>query len=203
MCGVWTKTIGSTKLQTPKPLYQFSDFPWLDSVTDVFSDQRTVLEYIESYARHFDLLRHIQFNSKVLSLSYESGGDSDGEWNLWGGTGEPFSTKGKWNVSVQDTRTLSTQVYQADFVVVCVGRFSQVPNIPKFLSMKCSLVAASESRFQFSSNMAPKNEFLPALPNVVAVVSKILPPTLSFTLSFWLSIIQKCCFTLNFKPILM
>nr|XP_016487522.1 PREDICTED: probable flavin-containing monooxygenase 1 [Nicotiana tabacum] len=118
--GVWTKTIGSTKLHTPKPLYQFSDFPWPDSVTDVFPDQRTVLEYIESYARHFDLLCHIQFNSKVLSLSYESGGDSNGEWDLWCGTGEPFSSKGKWNVTVQDTRTLDTQVYEADFVVVCM-----------------------------------------------------------------------------------
>ncbi|XP_016512508.2 putative flavin-containing monooxygenase 1 [Nicotiana tabacum] len=130
--GVWTKTIGSTKLQTPRPVYQFSDFPWPDSVTDVFPDQQTVLEYIESYAHHFNLLRHIQFNSKVLSLSYESGGGSDGEWNLWGGTGEPFSSKGKWNVTVQDTRTPSPQVYQVDFVVVCVGRFSQVPNIPQF-----------------------------------------------------------------------
>lgn len=130
--GVWTKTIESTKLQTPRPVYQFSDFPWPDSVTDVFPDQQTVLNYIESYAHHFDLLRHIQFNSKVLSLSYESGDDSDGEWNLWGGTGEPLSTKGKWNVTVHDTRTLSTQVYQVDFVVVCLGRFSQVPNIPQF-----------------------------------------------------------------------
>ncbi|XP_060168713.1 probable flavin-containing monooxygenase 1 [Lycium barbarum] len=130
--GVWTKTIGSTKIQTPKPFYQFSDFPWPDSVTEMFPDQQTVLEYIESYARHFDLLRHIQFNNKVLSISYEGGDSISGERNLWGGTGEAFSNKGKWNVTVQDTRTLSTQVYQVDFVVVCVGRFSQVPNIPEF-----------------------------------------------------------------------
>ncbi|XP_060168714.1 probable flavin-containing monooxygenase 1 [Lycium barbarum] len=130
--GVWTKTIGRTKLQTPKSFYQFSDFPWPDSVTEVFPDQQTVLEYIESYARHFDLLRHIQFNNKVLSISYEGGDSISGEWNLWGGTGEAFSNKGKWNVTVQDTRTLSTQVFQVDFVVVCVGRFTQVPNIPEF-----------------------------------------------------------------------
>uniref|UniRef100_M1B691 Flavin-containing monooxygenase n=1 Tax=Solanum tuberosum TaxID=4113 RepID=M1B691_SOLTU len=126
--GVWTKTIGSTKLQTPKPVYQFSDFPWPDSVTQVFPDQQMVLEYIESYARHFDLFTHIHFNSKVLSLNFEDSSISgDGEWNLWGG-------KGKWNVTVQDTRTISPQIqiYQVDFVVVCVGRFSQVPNMPEF-----------------------------------------------------------------------
>lgn len=127
--GVWRKTNGSTKLQTPKILYQFSDFPWPDSVTEMFPDQKTVLEYIESYINHFDLLRHIQFNSKVLSLSYQGDG---GEENLWGGTGEAFGRKGKWNVTVQDTPTLSTQVYQVDFVIVCVGRFSQVPNMPEF-----------------------------------------------------------------------
>ncbi|KAK4340516.1 hypothetical protein RND71_041978 [Anisodus tanguticus] len=121
--GVWTKTIGSTKLQTPKPFYQFSDFPWPDSVTQMFPGQQAVQEYIESYASHFDLIRHIQFYSKVLSLSYEDCDSISGDWNLWGR---------KWNVNVQDTRTLSTKVYQVDFVVVCVGRFSQVPNIPEF-----------------------------------------------------------------------
>ncbi|KAF3625173.1 putative flavin-containing monooxygenase 1-like [Capsicum annuum] len=134
--GVWTKTMGSTKLQTPKPFYQFSDYPWPESVTEMFPDQQTVLEYIESYASHFDLIRHIQFNNTVLNLSYECNGNSsisgDGEWNLWGDNGDVFNSNGKWNVSVQDTRTLSTQVYQVDFVVVCVGRFSQVPNIPEF-----------------------------------------------------------------------
>ncbi|KAG5624704.1 hypothetical protein H5410_009922 [Solanum commersonii] len=112
---------------TPKPLYQFSDFPWPDSVTEVLPDQHTVLEYIESYARHFDLVRHIQFNNKVLSLSYEDdGGNGDssisGEW----------MSNGKWNVTVQHTPTLSIKVYQVDYVVVCVGKFSQVPNIPEF-----------------------------------------------------------------------
>ncbi|KAM3376730.1 hypothetical protein P3S68_009143 [Capsicum galapagoense] len=130
--GVWTKTIGSTTLQTPKPLYQFSDYPWPDTVTELFPDQQTVLEYIESYANHFDLVRHIQFNNKVLNLSYQDNGEYSsisGERNLWG---EAFSSKGKWNVTVEDTRSLSTQVYKVDFVIVCLGRFSQVPNIPEF-----------------------------------------------------------------------
>ncbi|MCD7464000.1 hypothetical protein HAX54_051898 [Datura stramonium] len=73
----------------------FSDFPWPDSVAEVFPDQQTVLDYIESYAHHFDLIRHIHFNTKVLSLSYEDGGGA-GEWDLWS---DPFNNKGKWNTS--------------------------------------------------------------------------------------------------------
>ncbi|EOX97470.1 Flavin-dependent monooxygenase 1-like protein [Theobroma cacao] len=53
-------------------------------------------------------------------------------WHLWGGTDEPFSSKGKWNVVVQDTQNHSTEVYQVDFVVLGLGRFSGIPNIPSF-----------------------------------------------------------------------
>ncbi|GMP64435.1 hypothetical protein CsSME_00025715 [Camellia sinensis var. sinensis] len=141
--GVWTKTFETTKLQTPKPLYQFSDFPWPSSVTQVFPDQRQVFEYLQSYARHFDLLKHIRFDSRVVSIRYEGPSDEEMEaWALWGGTGEPFGSRGKWNITVHHTQrqsqsqsqsqSLSTQVYQVDFVILSVGRFSGVPNIPEF-----------------------------------------------------------------------
>lgn len=131
--GVWTKTVETTKLQTAKVLYQFSDFPWPPSVTEDFPTQHQVLDYIQSYAREFDLLRHIKFNSKVLGISYEGVSEEEMQlWSLWGGAGEPFANKGKWNVEVQDSHSLSTEVYQVDFVILCVGRFSDIPNIPDF-----------------------------------------------------------------------
>ncbi|XP_004290049.1 PREDICTED: probable flavin-containing monooxygenase 1-like [Fragaria vesca subsp. vesca] len=136
--GVWTETIESTKLQTPKALYEFSDFPWPSSVTEDFPNQHQVMDYIQSYAQHFDLLKHIKFNTKVCGLEFE--GPSEDElqsWSLWGGTGEPFNTKGKWKVTVEDKKSPSTeygfkQIYLVDFVVLCIGRFSGVPNIPQF-----------------------------------------------------------------------
>lgn len=132
--GVWTKTVQTTKLQTPKAAYQFSDFPWPSSVTEDFPNQHQVFEYVESYARHFDLLRHIKFNTKVASIEYE--GPSEEEmrsWSMWGGAGEPFSSKlGTWKIAVEDTISLSNEVYLVDFVILCIGRFSDVPNIPEF-----------------------------------------------------------------------
>ncbi|KAM0002639.1 putative flavin-containing monooxygenase [Helianthus debilis subsp. tardiflorus] len=94
--GVWVKTIKTTRLQAPKPLYQFSDFPWPESVVDVFPTQQQMLEYLHSYATHFDLMPHIKLQSRVNSISY--GGPSSQTWSLWNGTGEAFSSKGKWNV---------------------------------------------------------------------------------------------------------
>ncbi|OVA11979.1 Flavin monooxygenase-like [Macleaya cordata] len=153
--GVWTHTVETTKLQTPKGAYQFSDFPWPSSVEEDFPNHHQVLEYLESYARHFDLLRYIRFNSKAISIDYvsssssSSGGSASVEeemrsWSLWGGTDEAFfSPKGKWEISVQDTTTTSLhqqptpttddhQVYQVEFVILCIGRFSGIPNIPNF-----------------------------------------------------------------------
>ena len=54
--GVWSKTIDSTKLQTPKHVYQFSDFAWPHSVRETFPDHNQAMEYIKSYAMHFNIL---------------------------------------------------------------------------------------------------------------------------------------------------
>ncbi|KAL7205640.1 hypothetical protein ACSBR2_018547 [Camellia fascicularis] len=131
--GVWTKTVETTKLQTPKHFYQFSDFPWPNSVTEVFPTQPQVFDYLQSYAGHFGLLEHIRFGCKVVGIDYEGmAGEAEMEgWEVWGGTSEAFGS-GKWSVTVQDTQSSSTEVHQFDFVILCVGRFSGIPNIPEF-----------------------------------------------------------------------
>ena len=106
--GVWNKTIKTTRLQTPKLVFQFSDFPWPLSVTDDFPTHQQMLDYFRSYAIHFDLIPHIKLHSRVKGISYD--GPSSQAWSLWNGIGEMSSTKGKWNVSVTDTRTATTQV---------------------------------------------------------------------------------------------
>ncbi|XP_012460069.2 probable flavin-containing monooxygenase 1 [Gossypium raimondii] len=131
--GVWTKTVETTKLQTPKPVYQFSDFPWPESVSEDFPDGQKVFDYVNGYAKHFDLVKHIKFNTKVVGIEFEGPNDEEIQaWSLWGCNGEPFGSKGKWKVVVEDLVTLSTEIYNVDFVIVCVGRFSGLPNIPEF-----------------------------------------------------------------------
>ncbi|KAI4342101.1 hypothetical protein MLD38_026758 [Melastoma candidum] len=118
-------------------MYQFSDFPWPSSVVEEFPDHCQILEYMEEYARQFDLVRHIMFRSKVVSVWYERDADEDEEtegWDFWGGSREAFGWKGKWEVQVETSSDghTSMETYVVDFVILCIGRFSGNPNFPEF-----------------------------------------------------------------------
>ncbi|XP_065848853.1 probable flavin-containing monooxygenase 1 [Euphorbia lathyris] len=131
--GVWAHTLDSTRLQNTKQVYQFSDFPWHPSVTDVHPTHSQVLDYLESYARHFGILSCISFNSRVIGIDYV--GESFEEmksWDLFGGTGQAFGSKGKWHIKVQDTKNSEIKDYEVEFVILCIGQFSGLPNIPEF-----------------------------------------------------------------------
>nr|GLL39115.1 probable flavin-containing monooxygenase 1 [Ipomoea trifida] len=126
--GVWSETIASTRLQTSKNHYSFSDFPWPDSVTDRFPDHTQVLDYIVSYAVGYNILPQIRFNSKVVSVHYQPANEEKAA----------FSCNGKWSVVVQNLKHPENpnEVYEFDFVVLCIGKFSGVPRIPRFAMNK-------------------------------------------------------------------
>ncbi|KAL8210647.1 hypothetical protein R6Q57_005084 [Mikania cordata] len=126
--GVWAKTIRITRLQTFKQMYQFADYPWPASVTQDFPNQQEILNYLQSYATYFNLFKHIQFRCNVTGIEYQGPSSSWSNWNGISGT----VCQGKWNVTVESDQTPSTKVYEADFVILCVGRFKDVPNIPNF-----------------------------------------------------------------------
>ncbi|CAL1372948.1 unnamed protein product [Linum trigynum] len=134
--GVWRRTLSTTKLQNSKPTFQFSDFPWPDSVTVEFPTHNQVLDYLQAYADRFQLAQHIKFNAKVVGIDYRGVAEEEMEgWHLWGGNGEGFGCRGgRWEVEVAGTGSSESEVYEADFVVLCLGKFSDVPNFPQFAS---------------------------------------------------------------------
>lgn len=68
--GVWKHcSYGSTRLQTPRRDYEFSDFPWPESGDDtIFPTHTEILEYLNGYATHFDVLKFVQLNCKVVEV---------------------------------------------------------------------------------------------------------------------------------------
>lgn len=74
--GVWQHaSFRSTKLQTPRCDYEFSDYPWPDRDNSCFPSHTEIIDYLHSYATHFDVLKFVRFHSKVVELRYIGGGN--------------------------------------------------------------------------------------------------------------------------------
>ena len=96
--GVWRHCcFRSTKLQTPRKDYEFSDFPWEDR-SDSFPTHLEILEYLERYATHFDLWPHIRLHSRVVELKLHTAADEP-HVNVWA-TGEQQHKLPIWEVGV-------------------------------------------------------------------------------------------------------
>ncbi|XP_022967191.1 probable flavin-containing monooxygenase 1 [Cucurbita maxima] len=132
--GVWKHcSYASTKLQSLRSDYEFADFPWPDRDNINFPSHLEILEYLNSYVRHFDLLRFIRFNSKVVALRFIGGHVIDGNPDEFGPLlpGHPV-----WEISVLDTQSNTIQLYEVEMVVMCMGKYGDVPMVPEFPSGK-------------------------------------------------------------------
>ncbi|PWA71707.1 hypothetical protein CTI12_AA278120 [Artemisia annua] len=132
--GVWKHcSFRTTKLQTPRSGYQFSDFPWPPSNNDdnpsSFPTYVEILDYLDSYANHFDLIKFINFNSKVTEIRFV--GDQETMAYQSCMTGRPL-----WEVAVHNAKSNIIQWYAFEFMVMCSGKYGDIPIIPKFAMNK-------------------------------------------------------------------
>ncbi|XP_047083771.1 probable flavin-containing monooxygenase 1 [Lolium rigidum] len=132
--GLWTRTLASTRLQTPAVAYRYSDFPWPDSA-DVFPHHDQVVDYLAAYARRFGVDECVRFRSTVVAAEYVGSEPEDAAdgWERWAGNGEAFGDgTGVWRLTVRQHGVETSQVHEFDFLILCMGRFGGVPNIPAF-----------------------------------------------------------------------
>ncbi|XP_047308855.1 probable flavin-containing monooxygenase 1 [Impatiens glandulifera] len=125
--GVWKHcTFRTTKLQTPRCDYEFSDFPWPERDNSNFPSHLEIIDYIYSYATHFDVLKFVQFNSKVVQIRFIGDRNSPTDY------GSPLTGTPVWEVGVQTSGSETIQWQSFEFVVMCLGKYGDMPNIPVF-----------------------------------------------------------------------
>ncbi len=97
--GVWAAGYSNFGTQVQRELYEFPDWPLPPEVAD-FTPGPVVRDYLERYAKHFDVWPLIAFEATVEQLSRQPAGAG-------------------WRIDyVQGTKPLSAEF---DFVVVCTG----------------------------------------------------------------------------------
>ena len=108
--GVWKHcSFRSTKLQTPRCDYEFSDFPWTQRDNSSFPSYKEILDYLYSYADYFGVLKFVKFNSKVVEIRFV--GDRDPADLKVGDYGSLLTGKPVWEVAVQTGSSETLQVF--------------------------------------------------------------------------------------------
>ncbi|KAF2304158.1 hypothetical protein GH714_028144 [Hevea brasiliensis] len=128
--GVWkTCSYHSTKLQSPRCDYEFSDFPWPNRDDPSFPSHTEILDYLNSYAERFDLFKYVRFNSKVVEVRFI--GDRETA-DFSGNYGSLLSGQPVWEVAVQSNQSETIQWYAFEFLVICIGKYGDIPKFPDF-----------------------------------------------------------------------
>jgi dimethylaniline monooxygenase (N-oxide forming) len=110
--GVWTIGYSNFGVQVQRELYEFPDWP-LPKDTPDFTPGPIIQQYLEDYAEHFNITPRIRQETTVTSI--EPPADEGGPWTVNSETGG------------------ETRSEQFDLLVVCIGLYSNQPNVPEFL----------------------------------------------------------------------
>uniref|UniRef100_A0A673ACW9 Flavin-containing monooxygenase n=1 Tax=Sphaeramia orbicularis TaxID=375764 RepID=A0A673ACW9_9TELE len=98
-------------INTSKERMCFSDFP-IPAHFPNFMHNSLIMDYFRMYADHFQLTKHIRFNTKVLQVKQRS----------------DFSHSGQWDVETED-KDGKKDKHIFDAVLICIGHHCH-PNMP-------------------------------------------------------------------------
>ena len=109
--GVWSDGYLNFGAQVQRELYEFPDWP-LPEDTPNFTPGPIIQQYLHAYADHFGISPRIRLNSRVVNIA-----EADSS-----GTG--------WSITSESGN--STRHENFDIVVICIGLYSNQPNIPEY-----------------------------------------------------------------------
>jgi dimethylaniline monooxygenase (N-oxide forming) len=109
--GVWSDGYLNFGAQVQHELYEFPDWPLPEGTPD-FTPGPIIQKYLHDYADHFRISSKIRFNTRVTSLAEA---DSAGEG---------------WTLTTEDESGTNKEHF--DLVVICIGLYSNTPEIPEF-----------------------------------------------------------------------
>jgi Predicted flavoprotein involved in K+ transport len=112
--GVWEKSRSylGVATQTTRDEYAYSDFP-MPASYPLWPSGAQVQAYLTDYARHFQVLPHIRFNTEVTYLGYQPA---------------------TWYMEVIDLKYNKPYKLYFDFVAICTGTFHS-PYVPSYPGM--------------------------------------------------------------------
>ncbi|XP_076295413.1 uncharacterized protein LOC143216343 [Lasioglossum baleicum] len=101
----------------PARIMNFPDYTTMNAVEPCCVTHQEVRTYLENYAKHFDLLKHIQFDTRVKSVRLDAS---------WPGGEE------KWTVRVERLKSKREEKIVYDAVMICNGHYFDplVPSVP-------------------------------------------------------------------------
>ncbi|KAM7410297.1 hypothetical protein PAMA_001642 [Pampus argenteus] len=101
----------SVIINTSKEMMCFSDFP-IPGHFPNFMHNSLIMDYFRMYADHFQLIKHIRFNTKVLQVKQRY----------------DFSHSGQWDVETEN-KDGKKEKHIFDAVMICIGHHCH-PNLP-------------------------------------------------------------------------
>ncbi|XP_053733384.1 flavin-containing monooxygenase 5-like [Synchiropus splendidus] len=101
----------SVIINTSKEMMCFSDYP-IPAHFPNFMHNSLIMDYFRMYADHFQLIKHIRFNTKVLQVNQRP----------------DFSRSGQWDVETQDKDGKKEKLI-FDAVMICIGHHCH-PHMP-------------------------------------------------------------------------
>ena len=109
--GVWSDGYLNFGAQVQRELYEFPDWPLPEGTPD-FTPGPIIQKYLQNYADHHGISSKIRFNTQVTSLA------------------EADSSVAGWTITSENESETNEEHF--DLVVICIGLYSDIPNIPVF-----------------------------------------------------------------------